>query len=93
MNHITRIAALAAAPLAGAGLQQAFAVAEGQGSTVEVIADGTEVATQVVEAVDCKPDQAPAATIEIVCPTAEKPNEDIFVRYTMASLGLGDQFT
>lgn len=78
---------------AGAGLQQAFAVAEGQGSTAEVVADGIVVATQSVETVDCKPDQAPTATIEIVCPTAEKPDEDIFVRYTMTSLGLGAQFT
>jgi LPXTG-motif cell wall-anchored protein len=78
---------------AGNGLQQAFAGAEGQSSTAEVVADGTVVATQVVENVDCKTDQAPTATIEIVCPTAEKPDEDIFVRYTMTSLGLGAQFT
>lgn len=78
---------------AGSGLEQAIAVAEGQGSTLEVTADGTVLATQVVETVDCKPNGAPTATIEIVCPTAEKPDEDIFVRYTMTRLGLAAQFT
>jgi LPXTG-motif cell wall-anchored protein len=78
---------------AGASLDQTIAVAEGQGSTLEVTVDGFVLATELVETVDCKPNGAPMATIEIVCPTAEKPDEDIFVRYTMTRLGLAAQFT
>lgn len=78
---------------AGGDLTQAFTVAEGLDSTIEVIAGVTVLNTQVVENVDCKPDGAPSATIEIVCPTAENPDEDIFVRYTMSSIGQSTDFT
>ena len=63
------------------------------GSSAAFVAIDTIVAAGEKEfPVDCLPDQAPTATIELVCPTVENPEQDIFVRMTMTVLGDAAEF-
>ena len=73
-------------------LEQAFAQAEGDSTSAAVQIDGVDVAGDKVFPVDCLPDQAPTASIELVCPTNEQPDQDIYVLITISVLGDAAEF-
>ncbi|MEZ5271481.1 MAG: LPXTG cell wall anchor domain-containing protein [Ilumatobacteraceae bacterium] len=72
--------------------EASYPAEEGGNSYAFIEIDGVEVTGAKEFPVDCLPDQAPTATIELVCPTAENPDQDIFVRMTMTVLGDAAEF-